>query len=482
MTPVTAFVKSIVLETGARLLHSGTMRARPALLMLLLLACASWAGAGSITVQDGDTLWDLAQRHGVGVDELMAANGLTRSDLRPGDVLTLPGDDAPTPAAVQATWTVRPGDTLYDIAVASDTTTDALMAVNDLDAAVIHPGDVLILPKDASLASSSPSDGPEAATRSSETWTVEPGDTLYDIARRTGTTVTDLLAWNALPGSTIRPGDVLALGPAGSDARLEPLTVAVGPGDSLWRIARLHDSTPTAIASANGIAVDAILQPGDVLTIPGAYLQAGAQTDRGGFAAPTITVDPGDTLWEIARRYDTTVDALMNANDLTGSSLRAGQELRVVAPDGRSAPVAVAARPQDAVAAQAMVWPLDGPITSRFGWRALRIGGSNMHYGLDIDGHTGDPILSATHGTVTYADWMGGFGKLVIVERDGTEYYYAHASELLVRVGQQVAPGALIARVGTTGRVTGSHLHFEIRVDGEPLDPLPILEARATRR
>jgi murein DD-endopeptidase MepM/ murein hydrolase activator NlpD len=105
-----------------------------------------------------------------------------------------------------------------------------------------------------------------------------------------------------------------------------------------------------------------------------------------------------------------------------------------------------------------------------------------MHYGLDIDGHTGDPIVAATGGTVTYADWMGGFGKLVIIEQGGTEYYYAHASELLVRVGQQVAPGALIARVGTTGRVTGSHLHFEIRVDGTPIDPLPVLEARAGSR
>lgn len=450
---------------------------------LLLLACASWASAGSITVEDGDTLWNLAQRHDVGVDELMAANGLTRPDLRPGDVLTLPGDALPE--AEPATWTVEPGDTLYDIAVASGTTSDALMQANGLDETGIHPGDVLVLPAGTS-------DEPSAAVSTSATtatdstvaerWTVEPGDTLYDIARLSGTSVSDLLAWNDLPGSTIRPGDVLSLGPAGEDAQLEPLTVAVGPGDSLWRIARLHDSTPAAIASANGIAIDAILQPGDMLTIPGAYLQASASSDRGGFAAPTITVDPGDTLWEIALRYDTTVEALMNANDLDGSTLRAGQELRVVAADGRSAPVAVAASPAEAVSTSAMVWPLDGPITSRFGWRALRIGGSNMHYGLDIDGHTGDPIVAATPGTVTYADWMGGFGKLVIVEQDGTEYYYAHASELLVRVGQQVAPGSIIARVGTTGRVTGSHLHFEIRVDGTPLDPLPILEARATPR
>jgi len=69
----------------------------------------------------------------------------------------------------------------------------------------------------------------------------------------------------------------------------------------------------------------------------------------------------------------------------------------------------------------------------------------------------------------------------VIVTNGNTEYFYAHASALLVSEGQQVQPGDLIARVGATGNVTGPHLHFEIRVEGTPVDPLPILEARATR-
>ncbi|HLR45730.1 MAG TPA: M23 family metallopeptidase, partial [Deinococcales bacterium] len=112
----------------------------------------------------------------------------------------------------------------------------------------------------------------------------------------------------------------------------------------------------------------------------------------------------------------------------------------------------------------------------------LRIGGTNMHYGLDINGDTGDPILSATAGVVTFSGWRGGYGNLVVVEADGVEYYYAHASELLVSVGTIVAPGTLLARIGATGNVTGAHLHFEVRVDGSPVDPLPILEARAGSR
>ncbi len=105
-----------------------------------------------------------------------------------------------------------------------------------------------------------------------------------------------------------------------------------------------------------------------------------------------------------------------------------------------------------------------------------------MHYGLDIDGHTGDPIVSATAGTVVFSGWSGGYGQVVIVESGSHEYYYAHCSELLVSVGDRVAAGDLIGRVGATGRVTGSHLHFEVRVDGNPVDPLPMLEARAGAR
>ena len=82
---------------------------------------------------------------------------------------------------------------------------------------------------------------------------------------------------------------------------------------------------------------------------------------------------------------------------------------------------------------------------------------------------------------MTYAAWMGGFGNLVIVTAGETEYYYAHASDLLVYEGEAVEAGQIVALVGSTGRSTGSHLHFEIRIDGTPVDPLRILDSRASR-
>ena len=128
--------------------------------------------------------------------------------------------------------------------------------------------------------------------------------------------------------------------------------------------------------------------------------------------------------------------------------------------------------------AESGVWPLEGLITSYFGPRNLL--GMTYHYGLDIDGVTGDPITAAVAGVVTYSGWLGGYGYVVVIEADGAEYFYGHASELLAYLGQEVSAGDIIARVGSTGRSTGSHLHFEIRMDGQAVDPLPYLERTAS--
>lgn len=472
---------------------------RTALVALLALTCAAGGAVlaqATHVVRPGDTLWDLARAHDTSVAELRAANDLGGDALTPGDVLTVPGTPETPDRPAPETWTVTPGDTLSDIALASRTSVDDLMAWNDLATPALHPGDVIALgppaapAADATPTAATPDPEPDAETDAADdrpVWVVTPGDTLSDVALASRTTVDDLMAWNGLTTTTLRPGDVIALtapttapdGAAGTPTRT-PLMVEVQPGDTLWDLARTYDTTADAIAAANGLTPSAVLSVGTELAIPGANAETAPTGDVGGFAAPTITVDPGDTLWEIALRYDTTVDALMVANALTDPNLDVGQELRLVGRDG--APTTRLATPTPRPRADAWTWPLDGPLTSPFGWRALTVGGTNMHYGIDIDGDTGDPIVAAAAGTVTHAGWMGGFGNLVIIERDATEWYYAHASELLVRVGDVVAAGDPIARVGATGRVTGSHLHFEIRENGTPIDPLPLLEARASAR
>jgi len=375
-----------------------------------LCLCAG-AFAKTITVQQGESLWGLAQKHGTDVETLRQLNGLTSDLLKVGQTLILPGGDAEA-SAEPATVTVRPGDTLYEIALRHGVTVESLIAYNDLDGTLIHPGQELVL---------------------------APGETAP-----------------------------------------EPLEVVLGVGDSLWVLSRRYDATIDEIALANGIDRDATLRVGDRLVIPGRY--AASDVDVGGPAPVEVVVAANDTLWGIALRYDSNVSAIMSANSLTSDRLQVGQRLRIVPGAEVKATRAAVPTPilSDAAGAP-MVWPLVGVITSRFGYRQLRVSGSNFHTGLDIDGDTGDPIVAAVSGTVTHSGWRGGYGYLVIVTNGNTDYYYAHASELLVDEGTAVQVGQLLARVGSTGNSTGPHLHFEVRVDGDPVDPLPILETTAVR-
>ena len=121
-------------------------------------------------------------------------------------------------------------------------------------------------------------------------------------------------------------------------------------------------------------------------------------------------------------------------------------------------------------------WPARGALTSGYGWRWGR-----MHRGIDIAAPTGTPIVAAAPGIVTYADWnSGGYGNLVEIQHpNGSLTVYAHNSQILVREGQKVSQGELIAKMGSTGRSTGPHLHFEIHPKGNgAVNPMAYLPSR----
>ena len=124
-----------------------------------------------------------------------------------------------------------------------------------------------------------------------------------------------------------------------------------------------------------------------------------------------------------------------------------------------------------------MVWPAEGEITSPFGWRVHPIFGTQrLHTGIDIGADYGDATRAADGGVVIHADWMGGYGNAVIIDHgNGISTLYAHNSQLLVSEGQTVAKGQTVARVGSTGYSTGPHLHFEVRQNGTPVNPLNFL-------
>ncbi|WP_027714429.1 M23 family metallopeptidase [Desulfuromonas sp. TF] len=153
------------------------------------------------------------------------------------------------------------------------------------------------------------------------------------------------------------------------------------------------------------------------------------------------------------------IDEIRQAIDLRRESQ---EEIRGVLNDQRSL---LAAKPQG--------WPIKGWVTSDFGMRNSPFTGKRkMHEGLDVAARTGTPVFATADGIISKAETAPGYGKLVIIDHGyGYKTYFAHNSKIFVKVGQRIKRGDKIAAVGNTGSSTGSHLHYEVRRNGVPLNP-----------
>jgi murein DD-endopeptidase MepM/ murein hydrolase activator NlpD len=136
-----------------------------------------------------------------------------------------------------------------------------------------------------------------------------------------------------------------------------------------------------------------------------------------------------------------------------------------------SAPVPAPSVSTGSPSASGFIWPANGVLTSGFGWRWGR-----MHEGIDIAVPTGTPVVASAAGFVIVAGWVGGYGNLVVVDHGGgIATAYGHNSSFAVGAGQSVAQGHVLAYAGSTGHSTGPHIHFEVRINGSPVDPLGYL-------
>lgn len=192
----------------------------------------------------------------------------------------------------------------------------------------------------------------------------------------------------------------------------------------------------------------------------------------------THVVRPGENLYRIGRAYDVSHEALARLNGIREpSQLRAGQ--RIFIPGAtRQLPVDIIAPAEPSTEApsptepaepgvEKYLWPVDGTVNSGFGAR-----GTSYHDGVDIAAPEGTPIRAIEKGEVIYSDQLKGYGNIVIVRHaDGIVSVYAHNEHNRVREGDKVSRGDVVATVGSTGRVTGPHLHFEIRKNNAPQDP-----------
>lgn len=190
-------------------------------------------------------------------------------------------------------------------------------------------------------------------------------------------------------------------------------------------------------------------------------------------------VTPGETLFRIGKAYGLTYQELARVNGIKDAGqIRVGQRIFI---PGATHPLPVEtitpAEPAPAPPGspepgfETFFWPVNGTINSGFGPR-----GSSFHDGIDIAAPEGTPILAIEAGEVIYSDQLRGYGNMVIVRHaGGIVSVYAHNEANLVREGQTVARGEVVARVGSTGRVSGPHLHFEIRRNNAAQDPLRYL-------
>ena len=262
------------------------------------------------------------------------------------------------------------------------------------------------------------------------------------------------------------------------------VTYTVTAGDSYYSIAADYDMSMEDLMKLNESYDPKILRVGDVLTISNAvpYLTV-VNVERQRYVQDVAyQVEYTDDASMYQGEYKTTSPGVYGKADITANvTYINGEETEreVVASVTLSQPVTeqqlrgTKARPTW-YPTGSFSWPCNGVLTSRFGYRSLL--GSTYHSGIDIGNSYGTSIYASDGGTVTYSGWMSGYGYLIIIDHgNGYQTYYGHNSSLVAAKGEKVHKGQLIARMGSTGRSTGNHCHFGIKLNGTFVNPLNYL-------
>ncbi|PUU92921.1 MAG: peptidase M23 [Halanaerobium sp.] len=267
-----------------------------------------------------------------------------------------------------------------------------------------------------------------------ELYIVDNGDTLSGIARSKDSSVKEIMEFNNLSSVKIKPGQDLKIPRDKIIKTVSNNKSTAGSAASKAENAQVKNNSSAKIKEANSSSKQIVHQ-----------------------------VQRGDALSSIARLYGTNVDSIRRANNLNGDRIFAGDKLIIT--DYKRGPFSLGRG--------SLIWPVNGRITSNFGWRNHPIKKTRLfHNGLDIAVPSGTPVKAAAAGEVVHSGWMNGFGYTVIVDHGrGVETLYAHNSKVSVAKGSMVNKGQQVALSGNTGLSTGPHLHFGVLQNEKPLNP-----------
>ena len=266
------------------------------------------------TVKSGDSLWSIAKKYGISVDELKAANNLTSNVLQIGQRLNIPSmSGITTKPENYINYTVKSGDSLYSIASKNDLTVQELKNYNNLTSNVLQIGQILKIPVVSTE---------EVPIGKYSEYVVKSGDSLYSIGRKYGYTPQQLIDYNNLDSTVLSVGQVLKIPTVSSDLeQTNYIEYTVKSGDNLYSIGRKYGVSPQELINYNNLTSN-LLSIGQTLKIP---------TSSSGTNTTYIeyTVKSGDNLYSIGRKHGYTAQELMNYNNLKSNLLSIGQTIRI---------------------------------------------------------------------------------------------------------------------------------------------------------
>ena len=532
------------------------------------------AGAQQIasyhTIASGESLWQIAQQHGVGLQDLRSANALSpEASISVGQVLKVPASALPSPSTLARTQPVKMAsaatNSLSDVTarpldateVASGITSDASKGTESVIATLEMSERSAVKIAEAPTESVQSESVQPAVSESAQpvitayapahsSYRVQSGDTLRSIASSLGTTPEALVRANSLidpdvifVGSTlVVPADAVPAQPllkkAAPTAEASQPRPAIANSDRLSRLRsmattpesanlleQMRSATPTAAVSVGGeelteqdvlgsvsstegqdpYASNLLAEVEEIKTQSVQVSEAESvelKSDVAESEEETLLARAGDSdrvsRLNLPGREPVSAKVAEAENSLQADRAEVDPDLlaaaplspdtyipaqrstgQVVSPDMPLLPSEDEYLPEAPDYFDGYIWPTEGTITSGFGWRWGR-----MHRGVDVAGPIGTPVVAAASGVVERAGWTsGGYGNIVEIRHpDGSMTRYAHNNSVIVSAGQSVKQGQQIAEMGSTGYSTGPHLHFEIYLDDDAVNPVAYLPSR----